>query len=202
MYPTCSKNRIFETKILLVFISFCSKWLPQCPVPRAPSNLRCPLQCDRDYLVGCASGEQGHGPMRSSYKQPGLWSEALHCRNSPGGFQCPPGTKWVPFSILDSLPALEMFGWQGRDVHSFLPASGEALSHGDPGRPAVTLPNSPLQAGCAHPPQGQANSIPQAKICAIWQRWGERPPSATVSESLVFLTGAFRFLVSANTVLS
>lgn len=27
--PACSKNRISETKILLVFISPCSKWLPQ-----------------------------------------------------------------------------------------------------------------------------------------------------------------------------
>lgn len=48
-----------------------------------------------------------------------------------GGLQCPPGTKRVPSSGLDSLPALGMFGRQRRDVRPFLPTSREAVSHGD-----------------------------------------------------------------------
>lgn len=88
-----------------------------------------------------------------------------------GGLQCPPATKRVPLTGLALLPALGMFGRHKRDVCPFLPTSREALSHGDVERPPVTLPDSPLQSGCA-PPTKEVGAL-RATACAPAATWGD-----------------------------
>lgn len=162
--PACSKNRIFETKIPACF--YISLFQMASTMPGAPSSMRCPSQCDRDGLVQCAYGLQPHEELQKQLGCPAV---------------CWPTSSPEPreaFSALRVLTKCFSPAWTPRQPWGCLAGRGEMSTPScqPPGgseseRPPVTLPSSPLQLGCAHPPWRWAVRTPRAKMCAIWLQW-------------------------------